>query len=61
MRLVELLWFFPLAVAIACVVGAVGRREPREIVHAAGRTLWTLVAVVAGVGLLIRLLVVFFV
>jgi len=61
MRLVELLWFFPLAIAIALVVGAVGRREPRAILRAAGRTLWTLVAVVAGVGLFIRLLVVFFV
>ena len=61
MRLLDLLWFFPLAIAIAFVVGAVGRREPRDILRASARTLWTLVAVVAGVGLFIRLLVVFFV
>ena len=61
MRLDEIALFLPLAIAIALVMGAAGRREPREIVRAAGRTLTTLVMVVGGVGLVIRLLILFFV
>jgi hypothetical protein len=57
----DLLWFFPLAAAVGLVVGASGRSDPRAIARGAVRTFVTLAAVVAGVGLTIRLLVILFV
>jgi hypothetical protein len=60
MRLVDLLWYLPLAVAISVVMGASGRHGPREIAVAAARTFRTLFLVVAGVAVAIRLLVIGF-
>jgi hypothetical protein len=60
-RFIDLLWFFPLAFAVSVVLGAAGRRRPREILEAAGQTFRTLVVVVGGVALTIRLLILFFV
>jgi hypothetical protein len=59
--LTDLLWFFPLAAAVALVVGAAGRETVRAVARGAVRTFVTLTAVVAGVGLAIRLLVIVFV
>ena len=61
MRLDEIALFFPLAAAISLVMGAAGRSGLKAIARAAGRTFTTLVMVVGGVGLVIRLLVLFFV
>ena len=60
MTWIELLWFFPLGISISLVLGAVGRREPRDILVASAHTFWTLLCVVGGVAIVIRLLVVFF-
>jgi len=60
-RLVDLLLYVPLTIAIACVMGACGRREPKEIVRATVRCFGTLFLVVGCVGLAIRLLVLLFV
>ena len=59
--LIQIVLFFPLAIAISLVMGAVGRNSSRDIVRACGRTFTTLLMVVGGVGLVIRLLVLFFV
>ena len=61
MRLDEVLLLLPLAGAIAMVMGAVGRQGAATIARAAGKTFTTLLMVVGGVGLVIRLLVLFFV
>ena len=61
MRLDEIALLLPLAAAISLVMGAAGRRGARAIVRACGKTFTTLVMVVGGVGLVIRLLVIFFV
>ena len=61
MTLVEILWVLPLAFLIALAVGAAGRDEPREIWHATLHTLRTLVFVVGGVALTIRVLIWMFV
>ena len=61
MRWTDLLWFFPLGLVVSLVVGAVGRRDPREVAVASLHTFWTLVCILGGVMLTIRLLVVFFV
>jgi hypothetical protein len=55
--LADLLWYFPIAIAVALVVGAAGRDRPRQIVAGAAHALWTLTLVVGGVGLVIRVLV----
>jgi len=60
-RLVDLLLYVPLTLAVACVMGACGRREPRDIARATARTFGTLFLVVGSVGLAIRLLVLLFV
>ena len=60
MRLVDLLWYFPVAIAAALAIGASGRDRPREILRGAVRTFWTLLAVVGGTGVVIRVLVVVF-
>jgi hypothetical protein len=60
-RFLDLLWFFPLALAVSIVLGAAGRRGAREILEAAGQTFRTLVIVVGGVAITIRLLILFFV
>jgi hypothetical protein len=54
----DLLWYFPIAIAAALVVGASGRHTPREVVRGAAHAFWTLLLVVGGVGLVIRMLVV---
>lgn len=61
MRWVDLLWFFPLAFTVSIALGAAGRRRPREILEAAGQAFRTLVVVVGGVAVTIRLLILFFV
>ena len=61
MRLLDLLWFFPLALSVSIVLGAAGRRRPREILEAAGQTFRTLVVVVGGVAVTIRLIIFVFV
>src|SRR5262249_50465473 len=53
----DLLWYVPLAVAVALVVGAAGRFDVRSSVRGATKAFVTLTAVVLGVGLAIRLLV----
>jgi hypothetical protein len=58
MRLEDLLWYFPIGVATALAVGASGRHTPRDVLRGSLRAFGTLTAVVAGVGLAIRLLVV---
>jgi hypothetical protein len=60
-RLVDLLLYLPLTMAVACVMGACNRREPREILRATVRSFGTLFLVVGCVGLTIRLLVLLFV
>jgi hypothetical protein len=57
-RLDELLWFFPLAAAIALVVGAAGQEGARAIARSSVKQFGTLILVVGGVGLAIRVLVV---
>ena len=61
MRRVDLLLYVPLTLAIACVMGACGRRDPRAVVRATVRCVGTLFLVVGCVGLTIRLLVLLFV
>ncbi len=61
MTLADLLWYLPLAVAVSLVMGASGRHRAGEIARASLRTFVTLFAVVAGVGAVIRLVVVWFV
>jgi hypothetical protein len=58
MTFLDLVWYFPLAIAAALVVGASGRDRPKEVVRGAVHAFWTLLLVVGGVGLTIRLLVV---
>ena len=60
MRLIDLLWYLPLAIAISVVMGASGRHHRGEIARAAGKTFVTLLLVVGGVAVAIRLLVIFF-
>jgi hypothetical protein len=60
-RFSDLLLYVPLTLAIACVMGACGRRDPRDIVRATARCFGTLFLVVGCVGLTIRLLVLLFV
>jgi hypothetical protein len=60
-RLSDLLLYVPLTLAIACVMGACGRRDPRDIVRATARNFGTLFLVVGCVGLAIRMLVLLFV
>jgi len=57
----DLLWYVPLAMAVALVVGAAGRFDARSSVRGATKAFITLTAVVAGVGLAIRLVVLLFV
>jgi hypothetical protein len=59
--LAELLWVMPLALAIALAMGASGRDTPREVLRASTHTLWTLVLVVGGVAVVIRVLIWMFV
>ncbi len=61
MSLTDLLWYLPLALAVSLVMGASGRHGAGEIAGASARAFLTLFAVVAGVGLAIRLVVVLFV
>jgi hypothetical protein len=58
--LAELAWYLPLAVAVSLVLGASGRDGARAVAKAATSTFVTLACVVGGVGLVIRLVVVFF-
>ena len=60
MTLLDLAWYAPLAIAVSLVLGASGRDGARAIARAAAQTFVTLLCVVGGVGLLIRLVVVFF-
>jgi hypothetical protein len=59
--LTELLWVIPLALAIALAMGASGRDTTREVIRASAHTLWTLVLVVGGVAVVIRVLIWMFV
>lgn len=61
MRLVDVLYIVPLLVAISVAMGAVGRREPGAIARASLQSFVTLVGVLAGVSIVVRLLVAFFV
>lgn len=56
MSWLDLIWFPPLMLAIAVVVGAVGR-EPGEVRPAIVRTFFTLAGAVIVVGLIVRLIV----
>lgn len=58
MRLVDLLWYLPLAVAVSLVLGASGREGAKAIAKASAQALLTLTCVLAGVGLVIRLVVI---
>jgi hypothetical protein len=58
--LLDLAWYLPLAVAVSLVLGASGRDGVRAVARAAAHTFVTLGCVVGGVGLVIRLVVVFF-
>jgi hypothetical protein len=59
MTLGDLLWFPPLMLAVAVVVGTAGRRRG-EIALAIRRTFVALVVGVVAVAAVVRLLVVFF-
>jgi len=61
MRLIDLVCVLPLLVAIAVAMGAVGRREPGEIARASAQSFATLVGVLIGVAVVVRLLIVYFV
>jgi hypothetical protein len=56
----EILWFPPLMLAISVVVGAAGRR-PGELGRSIRRTFVALSAGVISVGIVVRLIVHFFV
>ena len=56
MTFVDLLWFPPLMLAIAVVVGTAGRRRG-EIAHAIRRTFVALVLGVVAVGIAVRIVV----
>jgi hypothetical protein len=58
--LADLAWYVPLAVAVSLVLGASGRDGVRTVAKATASTFVTLACVVGGVGLVIRLVVVFF-
>lgn len=61
MRLVDVLYILPLLAAISIAMGAVGRREVGAISKASFQSFVTLVGVLAGVSLVVRLLTTFFV
>ncbi len=61
MTFVDLLLVLPLLVAISIAMGAVGRREGGAIARASVQSFATLVGVLAGVSLVVRLLIAFFV
>ncbi len=58
MRLVDLLWYLPLALAVALVLGASGRDGPKAIAKGTVHAFFTLTVVLGGVGVVIRLLVI---
>lgn len=60
MRLVDVALLLPLLAAIAIAMGAIGRREPLDIVRGSLQSFATLVGVLAGVSIVVRLLTVFF-
>lgn len=61
MRLIDLLYVVPLLITISIAMGAVGRRDPGEISRASVQSFTTLVSVLIGVAVVVRLLIVFFV
>ena len=61
MRLIDVLFVLPLLVAISVAMGAVGRRDAGSIVRASVQSFATLVGVLVGVSLAVRLLIAFFV
>ncbi|MCC7139045.1 MAG: hypothetical protein IT460_11540 [Planctomycetes bacterium] len=61
MTLAELLAVVPLALVVAVAIGASGRDTPRDVARASLHTLWTLVLVVGGVALAVRVLIAVFV
>lgn len=61
MRLIDVVLVIPLLAAIAIAMGAVGRREAGEIVRASAQSFVTLVGVLVGVAVVVRILIAFFV
>jgi hypothetical protein len=60
MTLLELLWFLPLMLAIALVLGVTGARGRRFVLREARRRFVGLTVMVLVVGVLIRVLVIAF-
>lgn len=60
MRLVDVVLLLPLLAAIAVAMGAIGRREPGAIVRGSVQSFATLIGVLAGVSIVVRLLTAFF-
>jgi len=59
-RLVDVVLLLPLLAAIAVAMGAIGRREPGAIVRGSVQSFATLIGVLAGVSIVVRLLTAFF-
>ncbi len=60
-RLVDVVLLLPLLAAIAVAMGAIGRREPGDVARASVQSFATLIGVLAGVSIVVRLLSAFFV